>query len=76
MALLTRSEREARHIGRICRCVNTMLGELSDLCQCENPGDPDSDECRFCRAWIDMAESINEAIEQYEHRIGDSHVDA
>ncbi len=65
-----------RHLRRIHRGIDAITETRPDMCQCRNPGNPDADECEFCRAWVDMAESVSEALGKYEERIGATNADA
>lgn len=66
------------HLRAIRRGADKIINSRETLpCKCFRPDDPNSDECPACRAWLDMAERVNEAVEKYEQRItGDDHGDS
>lgn len=66
-----------RHLRRLKRGVDGIMETGRDMCTCVGDvADPDTVECEYCRAWLDMAESVSEALGKYEERIGASNVDA
>ncbi len=65
-----------RHLRRIKRGVDEIMDTGRDMCRCRDVSDPDCDACAYCRAWLDMAESVSEALGKYEEQIGASNVDA